>query len=67
MDSCHRAAYEPTTLRALYEEKEEIEGYIQSFQDDKTFDPDTRNALINECNADLARVKQEILNWEWED
>jgi len=53
------------TLRELYEEKEQIEGFIEKFQEDQTLNPETKRALIDECNADLARVKREILNWEW--
>lgn len=58
------AAYEPTTLQGLYEEKEEIEGFIEAFKDDPAIPMATRQALVNECYEDLDRVKREILNWE---
>lgn len=46
-------------LRELYEEKEQIEGFIEKFQEDEVLSPETKRALLNECNADLARVKQD--------
>jgi hypothetical protein len=50
-------------LRELYEEKREIEGFIERIRKETTIDRATRKAMVKEFQEDLDRVKKEILEW----